>query len=79
MPRNGCRCMSAAVAVSDDPRTRKRAGIFIALRKSCGSDVRFDVQRVANDMPRLRNAERQSSFARVVFHSRHAVPVACAS
>ncbi|WP_423369002.1 hypothetical protein [Burkholderia sp. LMG 32019] len=30
--------MSAAVAKSDDPRTRKRAGIFIALRKSRGSE-----------------------------------------
>ncbi|WP_419689795.1 hypothetical protein ACN22W_24995 [Burkholderia theae] len=65
--------------MSDDPRTRKRAGIFIALRKSCGSDVRFDAQRVANDAPRLRNAERQSSFTLAVLHSRHAVLVACAS
>jgi len=40
--------MSAAAAMSDDPRTRKRAGIFIALRKSRSSEaakwwkVRFD-------------------------------------
>ncbi|HDR9487745.1 TPA: hypothetical protein QDC20_008143 [Burkholderia aenigmatica] len=38
MLRNGAECMSAAVAMSDDPRTRKRAGIFIALRQSRGSN-----------------------------------------
>jgi hypothetical protein len=31
--------MSATAAMSDDPRTRKRAGIFIALRKSRGSEA----------------------------------------
>lgn len=38
MPRGGCRMHSAAVAKSDDPRTRKRAGIFIALRKARGRE-----------------------------------------